>query len=269
MADVTFRNLFLFQNLPFLHVVVHCLTFHREGEIDLCAVEFGTIHAGELGLAADTHAAGTAHAGAVHHQGVERNGARDVELLGHLGDETHHDHRADGDDFVVAVAGVDELTQLVGHEAFRAVGGIVGGDVQVGDGAQFFLEDEERFRAHAHDDVGGDAVLVEPLHLRVDGGDADSAAHEDEPFGAALLVRQVDELGGTAKGAGDVVQELSLPHGGKVAGGLADGFEHDGDGAFFGITVADGQRDALGCIRLLDNQKLPRQCSFRNSGGIN
>ena len=269
VANVTFRNFLLFQNLPFLHVVIHRLPFHGEGEINLCAVEFWAIHAGKLGLAADTHAAGAAHAGAIHHQGVERNGAGDVEFLGHLGDETHHDHRADGDDLVVAVAGVDELAQLVGHEAFGAVGGVVGGDVQVGDGAQFVLEDEERFRTHAHDDVGGDAVLVEPLHLRIDGGDADTAAHEDKPFGAALLVRQVDELGGTAEGSGDVVQELSLLHGGKVAGRFADSFEHDGDGAFFGITVADGQRNAFGCIRLFDNQKLPRQCGFRDSGGIN
>ena len=98
---------------------------------------------------------------------------------------------------------------------------------------------------------------------------ATAAAHEDEPFGAALFVRKVDEFGGTSERAGDVVKELPFPHGGKVAGGLADSFEHDGDGAFVGIAVADGQRDALGSIRLFYNQKLPRKRGFGDSGGFN
>ena len=48
------------------------------GEVDLVAVEFGAVDAGEFRLAADGDAAAAAHAGAVHHDGVEGDDGGDV-----------------------------------------------------------------------------------------------------------------------------------------------------------------------------------------------
>src|ERR1035437_6983361 len=47
-----------------LRRTVHGIALHQHGKIHTVGIEFGAVHAGELALAVDQHAAAAAHAGA-------------------------------------------------------------------------------------------------------------------------------------------------------------------------------------------------------------
>ena len=90
------------------------------------AGKVGAVYAGKFRLAADGDPATAAHAGAVHHNGVQRDHGLDTEGLGGLGDELHHGNGADGQDLVVLAAGFQKLLELHGDKAMLPVGAVVG-----------------------------------------------------------------------------------------------------------------------------------------------
>ena len=71
VALVAFSLLLGFELLARFHIVIHGLTLHGTVEVDILSEELRAIDAGELGLAANAHAAGTAHARTVDHNRVE------------------------------------------------------------------------------------------------------------------------------------------------------------------------------------------------------
>ena len=77
-----------------LFPVVHLLAQDKLRKVDLVAVEFGPVDADELRLAADGGAAAPAHAGTVHHDGVEAHHGLEVVGTRHFGHRLHHDDRA-------------------------------------------------------------------------------------------------------------------------------------------------------------------------------
>ena len=126
-----------------------CLRYFRlrwieEVEIDLVGVELGPVDAGELGPLRREHAAAAAHAGAVDHQRVEAHHGLDPVRPGRLGDGLHHPRRPDRQHEVDLPARLDQLLELVGHEALAAVAAVVGRDQElVADRADLLLEDHQ------------------------------------------------------------------------------------------------------------------------------
>ena len=110
-------------------VTIDAVAAHEFVIIDLVAVKVRAVDAGEFDLAADRDTTAAAHAGAVDHDGVQRNNGLDAEGLGGLGDEFHHRDRADGEHFVIVDAGLEQLLQLDGNKAVLAVGAVVGHEV--------------------------------------------------------------------------------------------------------------------------------------------
>ena len=60
---------------------VHSLTAHGLIKIHLVAVELRTLYAGETGASADSHAATSAHSGAINHKGIQTHRNRKSKLL--------------------------------------------------------------------------------------------------------------------------------------------------------------------------------------------
>ena len=120
MALMAFRFLFRLKLFARHHVVVHGLAFHGLVEIHILTQELGAVDAGELGLSGDAHTAGAAHARAIDHDAVQRDGASDAQFLAGLGDELHHDHRSDGDGLVIDLAAGHQLTQYIRHQSLAA-----------------------------------------------------------------------------------------------------------------------------------------------------
>ena len=85
--------------------LVKARALHRLVKINLVAVEFRSVHAGEFHFAAHHQTAGAAHAGSVHHNGIHGNHGGDAELFSQLAGKFHHDHRSDYDHQIVADCG--------------------------------------------------------------------------------------------------------------------------------------------------------------------
>ena len=179
-----------------LLVAVHALTAHRLVEVDLVGVELRAVDAREARFAADRHAAGSAHARTVDHQRVERHGGFQAVFLRGEGNEFHHDHRPDGDTFVVVFAlFLDQFADQGRYESFEAFGTVVGGDIEVfGDGAHGVGVDEHLFVFGADNDIRFYAVLPEPFDLRIDRGRAHAARYEEVVPFAQLFEGNVDEF---------------------------------------------------------------------------
>ena len=109
-----------------LPVPVDTVPAHELGVVHLVAVKVGAVYAGKLGLAAYGDPAAAAHAGAVHHDGVQGDNGLDPEGLRGLGDELHHGDGANGQNLIVLAAGFQQLLELYSDEAVLAVGAVVG-----------------------------------------------------------------------------------------------------------------------------------------------
>ena len=230
-------------------------------EVDQVPVEVGTIDASELDLAADRRPARAAHAGAIHHDGVERDHGANAERPGHVGARAHHRQGADGHHQIGTVA-PHQIVQGLGHEPFAALGAVVGADDElVAEGPQLVLPEHLGPRAEADDAGGTVAGFLESTQLGEDRRDARAAADERDMAhsGDMLLHSQgADEVG-------DRVARVVVVH--HLAGRLPERLDHHGDGPLVGVHVGDGERDALAALVEAKHHEVPRAGGARDIGG--
>ena len=209
------------------------------GEVDRVRIEIRPVDAGELHLAADRHAARSAHAGAVDHHRVQRHHGAHAERARRLGTGVHHRHRADRHDQLrriarqhVAQGGVDEA----GSSGAAVVGAH---DQLVAELAQLVGPEHELGSAEADDAGDPVAGLLEGAQLRKDRRHAQAAADQHHVADLRNVLRQPERAGeiGELVARGEMVAHL--------AGGLAQRLHHDRDGAALAVEVGDGQWNAL------------------------
>ena len=131
-----------------LHAAEHLRPVHLMG------VKFRSVHADELGLSSNRHAARAAHARSVDHDGVERCLGRDIIFGGSEGNELHHDSRTDRDTFIHGLA-VDDFFHSYGNDTLFAHRAVIGHDNHfIGPFRQFVPKDEQVFvpRSENRDD---------------------------------------------------------------------------------------------------------------------
>src|SRR5450830_165553 len=119
-------------------------------EVHLVAVEFGAVDAGVFRLAVDRDAAAAAHARAVDHDRVERDGRLDGVWPSQLGAGPHHRYRTDGVDLIDAT-GLTQLLESLGHEAVAAIAAVIGAHDHVAARPQLLLADDPLLGAAADD----------------------------------------------------------------------------------------------------------------------
>ena len=155
------------------------------------------------------------------------------------------------------LCGRNQLLYLGGDEAFLAIAAVVGHDVEVvAYGAHGFFEEKEVAIAGTDDDIDGDAFVVSPFHLRIDGRYAYAAGHEQEAHLLLLFGRCGNKLAGTAKGADDGVEAVALVHLAETTSAFAYHLVYDADAFVLGVDVADGQGHPLAFVDRDDDDKL-------------
>ena len=220
-------------------------------------VEFGAVYAYEFGFPADGDAAGSTHAGAVDHDGVERSQGGEVVFLGEEGDEFHHDGGAYRDTEIYFFA-LDDLFDTVGDKTFFAVGAVIGHDDDfVGIGAHLVFENDEFLGAGGQYRDDAVAGLFHRFDDGQQGGDAYAAAATDD--GPYLL-----DVGGLSQRAYDIGDEVADFEGTQFAARFPDGLYDEGDGTPFGIGRSDGQRYAFAFFSDADNDEVPGFAGFGN-----
>ena len=209
-------------------------TFQHFIEVHLMAVELRPVHANELGLSAHGDAASTAHARAVHHDGVERDIGGNVVFLGQKANELHHDSRADGEAFVHLLA-PDDLLDTFGDQSFLSVAAIVGHDDHfITAGAHFLFEDDEILVTsgkHRDDAVAGS---FESLHDGEHGCHPHTAACTDH--GAEVL-----NVCGLSQRANDIGNAVARLQSTEFGGRNADFLHYEGNGAGHGVGFGYGE----------------------------
>ena len=160
-------------------------------------IELGTVDANEFCLAAHRNPAGAAHAGAVHHDGVQAGDGRDIVLFGQQGDEFHHDGRPDGYRQVNGLA-LQHLLDPDRDHAFFSIRAVIGHDDRlVGERGHLLFQDQEFAVARAQNGDQPVAGLLESPGNGIERGDAHAAAAgQDRP--------ELFDLGRPAQGAGHV-----------------------------------------------------------------
>ncbi len=255
-------------------------------EVHQVAVELRTVHAAELHLVANPHAAGAAHTRAVHHHAVQAHDGRQVVLLRRQADELHHRQRPDGHAVAVFHALGAQLVHLGRHQALLAVAPVVRHDVQVvAHCAQLVLVEQQVLRAGADNHVGRYSLAERPFHLRKHRRDTHAAGHEEQPLEwlsgqvaewlsglcrfVTLRLPQGNQLAGSAQGAYDGVQVLALVHLCQLARRLAHHLEHNHYRLPLVDNVADGQRYALPLLVGNHNDELARLPAERYPRRVN
>ena len=76
--------------------------------------------------AIDGDAARSAHAGAIHHDGIQADDGGDTGGPGDLAACLHHGKRADGDHLAHIAIGGEDIGEGVGDEALAAVAAVIG-----------------------------------------------------------------------------------------------------------------------------------------------
>ena len=194
-----------------INMVVHGLTAHAFVKIQQCGVELRTVHAGETGLSAHRHAAGTAHARAIHHQRIETHHTGNIQFRGLLGHKLHHNHRADGRNLIVTLAFLlYQTVKHIGHIALFAHGAVIGSDVEVvGNGTQLLQIEEQRLVTRTSNHIAVETVRIHPFHQRVDRSDAHAACDEAIACATQFANRTVDERRRTAQRPHHIAERLA------------------------------------------------------------
>ena len=137
-------------------------------EVDLMAVEIGSLHASETHLPVDGNAAGAAHAGAVDHDRVEGHHGLDAERARGLDAGVHHRQRSDGHHQVRRV-GLEDALQRLCHKAGSAIAAVVGADDQIVAVSLKTIFPENQVFVAETDDAGGPVSrFVKGTKLRKD-----------------------------------------------------------------------------------------------------
>ena len=79
-----------------LKVVISLVALNDGKEINLVPIELWAIHTGEMHFTADGHPAAAAHAGAIHHDRIQRYAGWNLISPGHFSHSLHHRQRTDG-----------------------------------------------------------------------------------------------------------------------------------------------------------------------------
>ncbi len=212
-------------------------------EIHQVAVEIGAIHAGEFHGAAHGYAAGTAHAGAIHHDGIQTDDGGDAQRAGDLAAGAHHGDRPDGYYFAGVLFLGEDIGEGRGDESFAAIAAVIGGDFQaVAEGAERLLPEDQVARAETDDGDGAIAELLVLAKLRKNGGHAEAAADQDD--GAVVFA----DVARQAEWADEVEQVVALGEAHHLVGGFADRLDDDRDRAAGGIEIGDREGDALAVL---------------------
>ena len=249
---------FLFLGLESAHTLEHVVP------VDFVAVEFRTIDADELRLAADSDAATTAHARTVDHDAVEANDSLHTIRLGGESAELHHDRRTDSDDHVrLALSVFAEFLERFGHKTLAAIRTVVGHENDVvSESGHFFLHEEEAFVTGTHDNRYLVASSLESLDNRVHRGNTDTTANADH-------VAEVFDMGRRTERADqdrDIVTDFEL---GEFGRRLANRLENEGDRTFFSIGIGDGERNAFTIVLVrLEDDKLSCLTFLRDQRGV-
>lgn len=223
-------------------VAVHRSALHSRVEIDLIAVEVGTVNASELCFSADDEAAAAAHSGSVDHYGVHGDNAGDIGGSYRLDDEFHHDEGTDGDDLIEGLAVCEHFVQGETYISLSAVGAVIGHDEETLGGVfELILEDKEILISEA--DYRGDltAHIVESLSYRESYRAADTASDD-----ADLL--ETLELGSGTEGTDEVPDIFALVFIIELKSGRADDLEDDPYGACGAVVAGDGEGDTLALL---------------------
>src|SRR6185369_15677643 len=103
-------------------------TVGQTGKVDLVAVEFGAVDAGETGLAAYYDPAAAAHAGAVDHDRVEADQGLDAVGAGKFRHCPHHRYRTDGQHQPGTPGRIgDQVGQFGGNESLPSLAAVFRG----------------------------------------------------------------------------------------------------------------------------------------------
>ena len=234
VADRSFQmaHLFALHFLERSHALEHLVPFH------LVAVELRAVHADELRLSAHGDAAGTTHARAVHHDGVQRYVGRNVVFLGQQAAEFHHDGGADGETFVHLLA-LDDALDAFGHEAFIAIRAVVGHDDDlVRRLPHFIFEDNQVLGAAGQDRNHTVACLFQGL----DDGQHRSYTHATTGTYHRTKVLDVCGLSQRTHYVEDIVACVQLA---QLGGREAYFLHHQRNGALLYVGSCDGQRHAF------------------------
>ncbi len=234
------------------------LTRHQLLEIHSVAVEVRPVDAREPDLAVDGDPARSAHAGTVHHDGVQRHHGLGAERPRRLDAGIHHRQRTDGDHQIRRV-GLKNALQGLGNETRPAVAAVVGTDHQiVAERLEAIFPEYQRLASEADDAGGAVAGLVEGAKLRVDRRDPEPAAHQHDMADPLHMLRQSerpDEVGETVAGL------VAIPH---LPCGLAQRLDDEGDGSLVAVEVGDGERDPLASLVQADHHEVSRLGRLRH-----
>jgi len=241
-----------------LEGAVHALPTHRFVEIDLMAVEFGPFDTRETGFPAYGNPTSSAHAGSVDHQRVEADSRFEAVFEGGQTDELHHNHRSDGNDFVVFFAlFFHEFTQQARYHTLVTFAAVIGRQIDLsGHFAHGIDQDQGLFVFGSDDDIGLYAVFVEPFDLRVDRSGPYSARNKQNLLFAERFEVGVDEFGGLSQRACKIGDRITFVQGAQFAGRIADGLGDDRHITLFSVVVGDGQRNPLAPLIDAQNDEL-------------
>src|ERR1035437_1550497 len=223
-------------------------------EVHLVAVKIRAIDAGKLDFAANRDAAGAAHAGAIDHDGVERDHGLDAVRARGLNAGMHHGHRSDGH-HQIGLLRIEQVFQCGRYKAGPPKAAIVGANDQFVSEFGQLIGPEHQLVAAKTDDAGGAVTdLLESAQLREDRLHAEAAADQHDMTDLSDVLWQT-------QGADKVVKAVALlvlvAH---RACGLAQRLHAHGDGAAGAVKVGHGQGNAFAVFMQTQHHKMPRLC---------
>ena len=174
----------------------------------------------------------------------------DAEAAREVRHRAHHRHRPDGIDDVHFFRRENFLCR-VRHKTFAAIAAVIRANDNFAVALKFVFKNHPFLGAAADDARHLHAALFQTLRDGMHHGRADAAAD-------AQRVAARNHFRRMAERSGDIADEIAGIQRDQFVRAFADGLDHQRDGSGFGIRVSDGERDALGIFRQMNDDELSR-----------
>ena len=150
----------------------------------------------------------------------------------------------------------DQVFETFRDHAGTAVGTVVRRDVQIAHLTEFFLENDKILILRADNRIGGDAVLMQPFHLRINRGGSDTAGDEDDFLFLQLLRIHIDQIRGFSQRSDEIFKGIALAEILHALRRRSDRLKYDRDRPLVAVVIADRERNPLTFLVNLHDHEL-------------
>ena len=132
------------------------------------SIKFRSVYTCEFHLISYCYTTGTTHTCSIHHNRIKTDNCRNIQFLGKLTDKFHHNHRSDGNTYIVLFAFRYQILNSLCYHTFSTIRAIICSYVQITcNSFHLVFKNQKIMILGSYYNICCHTILMKPLYLRI------------------------------------------------------------------------------------------------------